>query len=88
MDVVRLPYHLGDCAWMTYVKTPFHAPIREDCGQVGSLREPPWLKTPCNEHAGRCRASGSLPSCRIWALVQKAKNRRLGLSPHVAHLAG
>jgi hypothetical protein len=64
------------------------APIREDCGQVGSLREPPWLKTPCNDHAGRCRANRFLSSYRNWALVQKVKIRHFGLSLHVGDLAG
>jgi hypothetical protein len=60
----------------------------EVCGQPGSLTEPLWLKTLRHEHARTYPARCPQSFYRIWALVQKVKLRRLGLSPHVADLAG
>jgi hypothetical protein len=60
----------------------------EVCGQPGPLRQPAWLETLRHEHACTYWASCPLPSCRICAMVQKVKIRRLGRSPEVADLAG
>jgi hypothetical protein len=61
---------------------------REVSGQPGSLREPLLLKTLRHEHARTYPARWPQSFWRIWALVQKVKIRRLGLSLHVADLAG
>jgi hypothetical protein len=48
----------------------------------------PWLKTRRHEHARTYPPRRPQSFWRIWALVQKVKIRRLGLSLHVADLAG
>jgi hypothetical protein len=50
--------------------------------------EPLWLETLRHEHAPTYPARGHQSFWRIWALVQKVKIHRLGLSLHVADLPG
>jgi hypothetical protein len=60
----------------------------EVSGQPGTLREPLWLETLRHEHTRTYPPRRPRSFWRIWALVQKVKIRRLGLSLHVADLAG